>query len=59
MQCSFSDNADRIGVTNVALKMLCQRQVVDERAMCQLAYSNGEEHTVQLVTSHHPCGGGY
>jgi putative transposase len=37
--CKFSDNADRVGAKNVALRSLLQRQAVEERAMCQLAYS--------------------
>ena len=38
--CDFTDNADRIGATNVALRSLLQRQAVEGRAMCQLAYSS-------------------
>jgi len=37
--CKFADNADRVGAKNVALRSLLQRQAVEERAMCQLAYS--------------------
>lgn len=37
--CKFVDNADRVGAKNVALRSLLQRQAVEERAMCQLAYS--------------------
>lgn len=40
--CEYQNNADRIGATNVALRSLLQRQAVEERAMCQLAYSNHE-----------------
>ena len=56
LSCGFQDNADRVGATNVALRSLLQRQAVEERAMCQLAYSSGEEHQVQPVTSPIPCG---
>ena len=38
--CNYTDNADRIGATNVALRSLLQRQAVEGRAMCQLAYSS-------------------
>ena len=40
LSCGFQDNADRVGATNVALRSLLQRQAVEERAMCQLAYSS-------------------
>jgi len=40
VNCNFTDNADRVGGTNVSLRSLLQRQAVEERAMCQLAYSS-------------------
>ena len=40
--CGFADNADRVGGTNVSLRLLLQRQVVGERAVCQSAYSSSE-----------------
>jgi IS605 OrfB family transposase len=40
VNCGFADNADRVGGTNVSLRSLLQRQAVEERAMCQLAYSS-------------------
>jgi IS605 OrfB family transposase len=40
--CNFADNADRVGGTNISLRSLLQRQVVGERAMCQLAYNSSE-----------------
>ena len=40
VSCNFTDNADRVGGTNVSLRSLLQRQAVEERAMCQLAYSS-------------------
>jgi putative transposase len=40
--CGYADNADRVGGTNVSLRLLLQRQAVGERAMCQLAYSSDE-----------------
>jgi IS605 OrfB family transposase len=40
INCNFTDNADRVGGTNVSLRSLLQRQAVEERAMCQLAYSS-------------------
>jgi IS605 OrfB family transposase len=40
--CGFADNADRVGGTNVSLRLLLQRQAVGERAVCQSAYSSSE-----------------
>lgn len=38
--CNWQDNANRIGGMNVSLRSLLSRQAEEERAMCQLAYSN-------------------
>lgn len=40
--CNFADNADRVGGTNVSLRLLLQRQAVGERAVYQSAYSSSE-----------------
>lgn len=40
--CNYQDNADRVGATNIALRSLFQRQGVEKRAVCQLAYSSHE-----------------
>lgn len=42
ISCKYQDNADRVGATNIALRLLCQRQAVGEQAMYQLAHSNNE-----------------
>lgn len=49
--CGFTDNADRNGAANVALRSLLQRQAVEERAMCQLAYSSDEGSLSKSATS--------
>lgn len=50
--CNFTDNADRVGGTNIALRSLLQRQAVGERAMCQLAYSSSVGNSAsELQTS--------
>jgi len=55
ISCNHQDNADRIGASNVALRLLLQRQVVGERAVCQSAYSSSEDDRIselQAMNSH-------
>ena len=56
--CSFQDNADRVGATNVSLRSILQWQAVGGRAMCQLAYSDDEGQTHSSITSRRACPGG-
>lgn len=52
IECNYRDNSDRIGASNIALRLLLQRQAVGERAMYQLAYSgDGENSFNQSQTS--------
>lgn len=49
--CGFADNADRVGGTNVSLRLLLQRQAIGERALCQYAYSSSEDHGINELQS--------
>jgi IS605 OrfB family transposase len=40
--CGYQDNADRVGSINIGLRLILQRQGVEERAVYQSAYSNDE-----------------
>jgi IS605 OrfB family transposase len=50
--CNFADNADRVGASNVALRLLYQRQAVGERAVSQSAHSSSKDGCIsELQTS--------
>jgi putative transposase len=40
--CEYQDNADRVGSINIGLRLILQRQGVEERAAYKSAYSNDE-----------------
>ena len=46
VRCGFTDNADRVGARNIALRSLLLRQAEGERGVCQSPYSSHEDHRI-------------